>query len=980
MECVFSVFYQFFGIRIGVNILLVMRPLSFLACVVRFFVGSLVLLGTCLSVGAVPTVSDLDDRSAWTLREGDLAYADATASITSDTITPQAFKPVIIGQPEPFWVSSGGVGRFSVHAEGSDLTYQWYKGASGDVSLPVSGATSSIFDTSVAGTYWVEVSNSSGSTASFSAALRNNGVEFTDSFVSQSKWIASHLSGQGGDLVVGGNALNLVCTETADGVASLSGSPMLPSGKDWTAEVDLHVPSSSFANSWDFIGLSMGLTPAVSQEYLAIIRANYERSEGVFTTSTDANFLLESDRRGVVDALASCDVCLRLDYIAASHTLTYWIDPDGASGPLGFQAQSQRQIDATLQRLGVTDTTGFLLFLSGRSSVPVSAGNAYFKNFRLHTQVASIDAPAILTQPQSKTVVPGKPFSVSVEATGTNLRYQWFAGKVGEIYTPLLGVTGSDTDTVTLPAANVSSQIWAMVYNEAGTVYSEAATITLETVKYTGIYFGSLGKPASQWALHVDGDNKGWMIAYDESGAWHARVDVAADGTFNGYLESDIMYGAALRARSFFTDEWTSGWERPGFEPHFTGVIYSDGNGGVLVKLLSVDEARTQFGSGELYPHIGPQLPYSGGYSYLSALDGEPGYAKSIVSAIGSSILWVNTRDGIAYASMPLDTSGKFSVTLSDGSLASGEIDSQSGLFSLSRTSAGKTIRFAGRALGTASTSRLSNFSINTKINADESVTAGFVIRGSSRKPVLVRGVGPSLKPFLNDDWQRDTSLVLNRIASSSVIDRNNAWGSASINPSVFEANNHFTGLPFDDDSGDSALLTSLDDSAGGYTVEVKTTQSEARTALAEIYDASDDASTRLINLSALSRVSSDRKLTAGFVIAGNSPKRVLIRAVGPSLANYGIPSGYLADPKLEVFRIGKSGATLLSANDNWGTPTAYADVTAATEKSGAGLILTESSKDAAVALVLAPGMYTVEMSSADGQPGKGLIEVYEAD
>ena len=108
----------------------------------------------------------------------------------------------------------------------------------------------------------------------------------------------------------------------------------------------------------------------------------------------------------------------------------------------------------------------------------------------------------------------------------------------------------------------------------------------------------------------------------------------------------------------------------------------------------------------------------------------------------------------------------------------------------------------------------------------------------------------------------------------------------------------------------------------------------------------------------------------------GAVPKRVLIRGVGPTLADFGV-AGTLADPQLALVN---NLSAVIATNDNWGTPigTAAADaaqIYAAATAVGA-FALTPGSKDATLLLNLAPGAYTVQVSGP--ATGTALVEVYE--
>jgi autotransporter-associated beta strand protein len=131
----------------------------------------------------------------------------------------------------------------------------------------------------------------------------------------------------------------------------------------------------------------------------------------------------------------------------------------------------------------------------------------------------------------------------------------------------------------------------------------------------------------------------------------------------------------------------------------------------------------------------------------------------------------------------------------------------------------------------------------------------------------------------------------------------------------------------------------------------------------------------RIANLSILTSVSPlDPRVIVGTVIGGagtSGGKPLLVRAVGPSLAPFGV-TGMLPDPKLDLY----SGPTVVTANDNWeGT----AALRAAFTQAGAFAYLSADARDAAVLRdALPPGGYTVHVTGADGTGGAVLVELYD--
>ena len=129
-----------------------------------------------------------------------------------------------------------------------------------------------------------------------------------------------------------------------------------------------------------------------------------------------------------------------------------------------------------------------------------------------------------------------------------------------------------------------------------------------------------------------------------------------------------------------------------------------------------------------------------------------------------------------------------------------------------------------------------------------------------------------------------------------------------------------------------------------------------------------ESSENRLANISTRGFVNTGQgQLIGGFIIRGG-PKMVLIRALGPSLTQFGV-NPVLADPQLKVFQ----NTTLLRQNDNWQSATNASDVTATT-------LAPTNAKEAAILIRLEPGNYTTGVDGADNGTGIALVEVFEID
>jgi hypothetical protein len=115
--------------------------------------------------------------------------------------------------------------------------------------------------------------------------------------------------------------------------------------------------------------------------------------------------------------------------------------------------------------------------------------------------------------------------------------------------------------------------------------------------------------------------------------------------------------------------------------------------------------------------------------------------------------------------------------------------------------------------------------------------------------------------------------------------------------------------------------------------------------------------------------------LIAGFVIGGNTPKPVLVRAVGPALADFGV-AGALSDPSLTI--VNSAGQTV-AQNDNWENGANSGAIVANSTRLGA-FQFKAGSRDSALLVTLPPGSYSAVVSGVNDATGVALVEVYDAD
>jgi hypothetical protein len=317
-----------------------------------------------------------------------------------------------------------------------------------------------------------------------------------------------------------------------------------------------------------------------------------------------------------------------------------------------------------------------------------------------------------------------------------------------------------------------------------------------------------------------------------------------------------------------------------------------------------------------------------------------------------------------------------------DGRELAGATSSTLGLSVLDASIAGMYTVVASNSLGRASSEpatlsvdaagRLLNLSARAfSRGGNDRLIVGFVVQGVSPKRLLLRGIGPALTALGVAGALTDPMLILYDASGRARQSLDN-WGDYVSGTSLDLVTKRVGAFTLPPGSKDSAFITTLE--PGTYTVHLTNPElAGPRVGLVEIYDA-ESGTPRLINLSTRARVESgEGALIAGFVVDAGEPKRVLIRAIGPALAAFGVGDS-LADPKLEIFRASEQRG--VTQNDNWSDADAD-ELTAAFARVGA-FPLVRGSKDAALIATLPPGAYTTKVTGVNDTTGAALIEVYE--
>ena len=261
-----------------------------------------------------------------------------------------------------------------------------------------------------------------------------------------------------------------------------------------------------------------------------------------------------------------------------------------------------------------------------------------------------------------------------------------------------------------------------------------------------------------------------------------------------------------------------------------------------------------------------------------------------------------------------------------------------------------------------ATPSQAMNISTRARVETGDNVLiGGFIVTGSAAKKVIVRAIGPSLSQHGVSDVLADPTLELHH-GNGALLRSNDNWRDDPIQASQIRA----SGLA-PSSNLESAIIATLQ--PGNYTAIVRGKNSRQGIALAEAYDLDPAADSQLGNISGRSYVqTSDDVMIGGFIIGNNiGATKVIIRAIGPSLSQYGL-TNVLADPTLELH---DSNGALLESNDNWrDDPDQAARISAAN-------LAPSNPLESAIWASLPPGNYTAIVRGKNNGVGIGLAEIY---
>ncbi len=929
------------------------------------------------ATGASYTIASAQagDAASYTVTVTNSA-GSVTSSAAALAVNASVVAPAVTTQPVGATVTAGASVTFTLVASGTaPLSYQWQKGGAA-----ISGATSASYTLSSvqatdAGSYTCVVTNSAGTATSNAATLIVNPAATSPSITTQPasatvtagsaatftvvasgtaplsyQWyknsvaisgatattytIASAQSADAGSYVcVVSNSAGSTGTNAA--TLTVSAAPVAPGIATQPASTTVTVGGGAV-----FTVVANGTAPLAYQWYKGVAAIAGATASSYSLTGVQAadagsySCVVTNSVGSATSNAATLTVTTPATApaittqpanatVTAGGNATFTVTASGTV-PLGYQWQKNgaaiggaTSSSYTVVNAQAADAGTYVCVVTN------SAGSATSAGASLTVSSATV-APSIATQPVNTTVTTGASVTFAVVANGTApLTYQWqkngaaIAGGTGATYTIAAVQTtdaGNFSCTVTNSAGNATSNVAVLVVSSSPaapiiTTQPASVSITAGGSATFGIVASGTAPLSYQWYKGVAA----------LGGATSASFTVASAQPADAGSYTCIVTNSAGSATSnAATLTITSASTPPSITaqpPSMTVVV----GGGVTFSVVASGTAP-----------LGYQW-----YKNSAAIAGATAPSFSIASA------------------QPSDA-GSYACTVTNGA---GFVTSAAATLTVTAATPPAATLAAG----------IVNLAVRTRIGGSAGTPiVGFVLGGSGAgKRLIIRAVGPTLiANFGLTSALADPQLQL--WSGNTVIGSNDNW--LASDAAAMAAAGAF---PLNAGSGDAAIVTTL--APGAYTTPVSGAGNTSGVVLVEAYDgASDDTSARLINASARAYVGTGADLLIpGFVIAGEGTVKMLVRAVGPGLAAFGVP-GTLADPQITLY----SGSTAIAANDDWGNAANAADIAATSARVGA-FALPAGSQDAVLLVSLSAGAYTAVVSGAGATTGTVIVELY---
>jgi hypothetical protein len=581
------------------------------------------------------------------------------------------------------------------------------------------------------------------------------------------------------------------------------------------------------------------------------------------------------------------------------------------------------------------------------------------------TVTSAATMPTISTQPASATVTAGSAATFTVGASGTApLSYQWYKGSAA-----ISGATSSTYSIASTQSIDAGSYV-CVVTNNAGSVSSSTVTLTVSTA---AVAPSVATQPASA------------TVAVGGSVLFSVTANGTAPLSYQWYKGTSAVTGAT-----------TSNYA-------LTGVQTADAGSYTCVVANSVgsvttDAATLTVGSAATAPMITAQpanatVTTGGSATFSVTASGtaplsyqwqKAGVAVSGATSATYTIAGAQPADADSYACVVTNSAGTVTssaatLTVTSAAVAPGIATQPTS----SSVAAGASATFAVVANGTAPLTYQwqkdgvalagatgASYAIASAQTADAGSYACVVtnsVGSATSSSAVLTVTGASGAPAITAP-PSSVTVVAGAGATFTVT----ATGSATLSYQWYQNSVAVAGAT----AAVYAITSAQSADAGSYTCTVtnhlgSVTSSAATLTVTASTTPSATLAAGIVNLAVRTRMGGGAGTPiVGFVLGGaGAGKRLVVRAVGPTLlASFGL-TGALADPQLQLW----SGATLVASNDDWLEADAGAMAAAGAFPLNAG------SGDAAIVRTLTPGAYTTPVAAPGDMSGVVLVEAYDS-
>ena len=342
--------------------------------------------------------------------------------------------PTVNATNQTVYITYGGTATISVYATGTNMTFQWYNGVSGNINSPISGATGSYLQRSPAVTsqYWCRV--------------WSNGACPADS-----------------------QTITVDVCDTPN-ITTQPGSPTINYGQSTQLSVAATANTGTVTYQWYRGGAGDTSTPAGTGSTL---------TTGALTADTT---YWARATRGACTAdsnpgtVTVCNMSVSVGGVNArsGQVVTLYATPTNQRTGSPYYEWFRGNANDTSYPLGagtnmtslqytVTATTSIWVRMTDQTCIVSSTPAA-----------VSMCIPTISVQPESKVITAGSQWTLSVTALGTGLSYQWYVGNTGTTTTPI----GTNSPQLTVQPSQTTTY-WVYVTGCGTPASSNAATITV---------------------------------------------------------------------------------------------------------------------------------------------------------------------------------------------------------------------------------------------------------------------------------------------------------------------------------------------------------------------------------------------------------------------------------------------------------------------------------------------------------------------